>query len=75
MRLVSRSVRALPGGQAEARVQYNYQDAQGPANSIILILERTAAGWKIADFIRSDGSYAASMRGSIAEMSRKNRRR
>lgn len=72
MRLVSRSVRALPGGRAEALVRYDFRDdpASTPAASSRFVLERTPSGWRIADIIGPEGSYAAMLRQGIAEMGR-----
>jgi len=77
VRLVSRSLRALPDGRVEALVRYDFPEFQppGPVSSQRLILERTPAGWRIADIVTSYGSFAAGLRGEVAEMDGKSQRR
>lgn len=68
VRLVSRSVRALPDGRAEATVRYNFPEFQttGEPSVQTLILERTPDGWRIADIVESGASYAAGLRDDLA---------
>lgn len=77
IRLVSRSVRALPNGRAEAIVRYDFPEFQsaGPAMSQTLILERTTAGWRIADIVGETGSHIAYLRQDLARWERPRRRR